>query len=101
MFQTILQGQALIYIDTVQPNQADPLLKRALRLVDSNAYQHRAQLLLMLAENKVNRGQLRQGERLHRTLYRLCDFDDTPEVDPRLSIRMGRLDETHRIAFQM
>lgn len=96
-----LQGQALIYIDTVRPVLAEPLLRQALRLVNRSAHRRRASMLLMLAENKVNRGWLRQGERLHRRVYHLCVFDDIPEVDPRLSIRAGRLDEAHRTVLQM
>ncbi len=96
-----LQGQALIYIDTVYPNQAAPLLKRALGLLNRTAPQQRARLLLLVAENKVNRGQLCQGERLHRRLYHLCNFDDIPEIDPRLSIRTGRLAQTQQTVSHM
>lgn len=96
-----LQGQALIYIDTVRPALAEPLLRQALRLVNRTAQRRRAIMLLMLAENKVNRGWLRQGERLHRRVYQLCVLDDIPQVDPRLSIRAGRLDEAYRTVLQM
>ena len=96
-----LQGQALIYIDTVRPNLAIPLLKQALKLVDRKAYAERAELLLLLAENKINQGELGPGGRLYRRVYQLCGFEHLPEVDPRLSFRTGRLEETQQILAHM
>jgi len=85
-----LRGQALIYLDTVQPAQAEPLLRRALNKVRRTAKDERIQLLILLAENKINAGQLRQAERLHRAVYRLAGRDDIPTMDPRVYVRDGR-----------
>ncbi|MFN4218009.1 MAG: BTAD domain-containing putative transcriptional regulator [Candidatus Bipolaricaulia bacterium] len=92
-----LLGQALIYLDTVQPARAAPLLKEALRLVGKADLHQRAQLLVLSAENKINYGQLRQAERLHRAVYRACQGCGIAEIDPRLYVRMGRLAEARAL----
>lgn len=84
-----LRGQALVYLDTVQPARAEPLLRRALRKVDRDAKDERARLLILLAENKLNLGQLPAAERLHHAVYRVtCQKDAS--VDPRVYVRDGR-----------
>ena len=58
-----LRGQALIYLDTVRPAQAESLLEEALRLTDGAADREaRARLLELLAENKLNMGQPAEAE---------------------------------------
>ncbi len=85
-----LRGQALVYLDTVQPARAGPLLRHALRKVGRSARDERATLLILLAENKINAGQLPQAERLHRAVYCAAKRDDIPPMDPRVYVRDGR-----------
>lgn len=85
-----LSGQALVYLDTVQPAQADPLLRTALRKVGRSSKDERARLLALLAENKTNAGQLRQAERLHHAVYCAAGHDDLPPMNPRIYVRDGR-----------
>ncbi|RME46256.1 MAG: hypothetical protein D6791_08710 [Chloroflexi bacterium] len=85
-----LLGMAMVYLDTVQPVYAEPLLLRALRLVEREDKSRRAQLLVMLAENKLNMGDLLKAERLHRAVYRAVSEEDIPAMDPRLYLRDGR-----------
>lgn len=85
-----LRGQALVYLDTVQPAQADPLLRHALRKIGRQAKDERARLLILLAENKINLGQLPAAERLHRAVYCAARRDDFPPMDPRVYVRDGR-----------
>lgn len=93
-----LAGQALVYLDTVQPARADPLLKEALRLSKGDSAQ-RARLLRLLAENQMNYGRLRQAERLYRALPRIFSGRGgaEAEIDPRLLVRQGRLREARTL----
>ncbi|WP_460170466.1 BTAD domain-containing putative transcriptional regulator [Thermus sp. FJN-A] len=82
---------AQIYLDTVQPSQAEAFLQEALRYCRSHPRLRplRTLFLRMLAENEVNRGRLRRAERLYRVL-------GLPP-DPRLRLRQGRFSETRSL----
>jgi ATP/maltotriose-dependent transcriptional regulator MalT len=60
-----LRGQALVYLDTVRPAQAESLLEEAQRLIDETVDREaRARMLELLAENKLNLGKPAEAERL-------------------------------------
>ena len=94
-----LRGQALVYLDTVRPAQAESLLEEALRLADGlDDRQARARLLELLAENKLNMGKPGEAETLRaesRALYEEGPGEDTLSV--RVKLRTGQLDEAQRI----
>ena len=94
-----LRGQALVYLDTVRPSQAESLLEEALRFTDGMAdRQARARLLELMAENKLNMGKPVEAESLRSEAQSLRDegpHEDVLEV--RVKIRTGRLDEAQRI----
>jgi LuxR family transcriptional regulator, maltose regulon positive regulatory protein len=92
-----LEGAARVFLDTVQPTQAEPLLRRALRLVDRTDRGRREQLLLLLAENRANRGELDGAERLQRAVRR-AQGDVVTEIDPRIYVRQGRLGQARMLA---
>ncbi len=90
-----LQGQARIYLDTVNPARAEAPLREALRLLDGqDDRESQADLLDMLAENQLNRGQSAEAETLQAQANALRDgghgIDD---LDVRVLLRTGRLDE--------
>jgi len=85
-----LRGQAQVYLDTVQPRLAEPLLRQALRRSDRRAKDERIGLLILWAENRINAGRLREAERLHRRVYQVACREDIPPMDPRLYVRDGR-----------
>lgn len=87
-----LQRQILTYLDTVQPIKAEPLLRRALRASRRETRAERLQLLRLLAENKLNAGQLASAARLYRFLTQA----DGQAIDPRLAIREGRFLQAQR-----
>ena len=87
-----LQGQILIYLDTVQPALAEPLLRRALRASRQGAWEDRLTLLRLLAENKLNAGQLYSAARLFRSLAQ----GDGQLIDSRLSSREGHFIQAQR-----
>jgi len=87
-----LQGQILIYLDTVQPALAGPLLRRARAASRRGSREERLNLLRLLAENRLNTGQLRCAARLFRNLAK----EDAQAVDPRLAIREGYFTQAQR-----
>ncbi len=94
-----LRGQALVYLDTVRPAQAESLLEEALRITDGLADREaRARLLELLAENKLNMGKPDEAERLRvesRLLREEGPGEDTLSV--RVKLRTGQLDAAQRI----
>lgn len=94
-----LRGQALVYLDTVRPAQAESLLEEALRLTDGvEDRETQARMLELLAENKLNIGKPAEAERLRaeaRTLRAEGPGEDALSV--RVKLRTGRLDEAQHI----
>lgn len=94
-----LRGQALIYLDTVRPAQAEGLLQEALRLTDGlDDRKAQVRLLELLAENKLNMGRASEAEELRTRAQRLREegpSEDTLSV--RVKLRTGRLDEARTI----
>lgn len=96
-----LRGQAMVYLDTVQPALADPLLRKALRRLRHDHPKERIKLLLLLAENLANEGHLRQAERLYRAVQGLCPTYDFPDIEPRIRVRAGQLAEARMLTEQL
>lgn len=90
-----LRGQALVFLDTVQPAQADDLLRRAYKLLPADAASERLSLLHLLAENRVNTGLAGQAERLARMIAR--QGGDVRYLRPRILMRMGRLTDARAL----
>jgi len=93
-----LRGQARVYLDTVNPSQAEALLQQALRLSDGIADRESlARLYELLAENKLNAGHPEEAEDLRQKAQQLRDAgpSDTQLVF-RVLLRTGRLEEARR-----
>ncbi len=86
-----LTGQAMVFLDTVQPARAAPLLREALRRIRRHAPEERIPLMGLIAENLLNAGQLHRADRLIATVQRCDPAALPPDVEPRLRIRQGRL----------
>jgi ATP/maltotriose-dependent transcriptional regulator MalT/DNA-binding SARP family transcriptional activator len=94
-----LQGQVMVYLDTVQPAPARPLLAEARRLARADPAA-RARLLALTAENLTNEGRLPQAQHLATALARCCPAPGRATPDPRLYTRMGRLAEARTLVEQ-
>jgi LuxR family transcriptional regulator, maltose regulon positive regulatory protein len=92
-----LEGEALVYLDTVRPSMAGPLLRRALKVIDRGDRSARAHLLHLLAENSANHGDLERAERIERAARELVG-GTTAGGDARLHLRRGRLAEARALA---
>ena len=94
-----LRGQARVYLDTVNPSQAERLLQEALRLSDGQEdRESRARLLELLAENLLNRGRVEAAQRYQAQARDLRhEGPGEAELPVRLLLRTGRLDEARRL----
>jgi hypothetical protein len=92
-----LRGQAQIYLDTVRPAPAQPLLRRAFKLLPPERREGRASLLRLIAENRLNSGRADQAARLYRVAGSYSLIDDPSGPDARVFLRLGRLVEARAI----
>lgn len=94
-----LRGQARVYLDTVNPSQAERLLQAALRLSDGEEdLEGRARLLELLAENLINRGHADEARHYQAQAQELRDSGpDSADISARLLLRTGRLEQARRL----
>jgi ATP/maltotriose-dependent transcriptional regulator MalT/DNA-binding SARP family transcriptional activator len=94
-----LRGQALVFLDTVQPTLASDPLRRAFRLLPRDRQEERAELLDLIAENRLNGGRADQAARLYRLAGRMTEGTKPRATNqhPRLLLHLGRLDEARAL----
>jgi ATP/maltotriose-dependent transcriptional regulator MalT/DNA-binding SARP family transcriptional activator len=93
-----LRGRARVYLDTVNPSQAEQLLLEALRLSDGqDDREGQARLLDLLAENLLNQGRMQAAEARRAEARALREEGPgESELPIRLWLRTGRLEEARR-----
>jgi ATP/maltotriose-dependent transcriptional regulator MalT/DNA-binding SARP family transcriptional activator len=93
-----LRGQARVYLDTVDPSQAERLLQEAIRLSDGfEDREAKARLYELLAENKLNSGHVEEAERLRARAGELrLEGPSNDQLWFRVLLRTGRLEEARR-----
>ncbi len=94
-----LHGQAMVYLDTLHPAQAEDLLREAWRLVcRAEDRASRAQMLEQVAEQKLYMGRPHEAQALQAEARALRD--EVPSEDTlsaHIKLRTGQLDEARRI----
>lgn len=90
-----IRGQARVYLDTVNPSQAEKLLQKALRLSDGTEdRESQARLYELLSENKLNAGHAEEAEEYRRQAQDLRNEGPSDsQLLYRVLLRTGRLDE--------
>ncbi len=93
-----LRGQARVYLDTVDPSQAEILLEKSIRLSEGlESTEMRARVYELLAENKLNAGQIEEAESLRRQADELRNASPSDsQLLYRVLLRTGRLEEARR-----
>lgn len=91
-----LEGQGLVFIDTVRPAQAETYLKQALKALGRQHRSESGRLLRLLAENATNRGRLGVAARWYEAAQRL-DAETNLELEVRIRLRSGRLNEARAL----
>lgn len=93
-----LRGQSRVYLDTVNPSQAEKLLEEAIRLSDGfEDREAQVRLFELLAENKLNSGHVEEAERLRQRAAELhLEGPSNDQLLFRVWLRTGRLNEARR-----
>ena len=91
------QKMAMIYLDTVQPTEADKYLKKALELREKENYWEESVLLRLVVENYLNRGNVKKAKEMHGKLKKLDQENTSYILDSRVKIRTGRLKEAEEL----
>ncbi|MEW6401964.1 MAG: BTAD domain-containing putative transcriptional regulator [Chloroflexota bacterium] len=93
-----LRGQARVYLDIVDPSQAERLLEEAIRLSDGfEDREAQVRLYELLAENKLNSGRVDDAERLRQRAEDLrAEGPSNDQLWLRVLLRTGRLEEARR-----
>ncbi|ACL23312.1 transcriptional activator domain protein [Chloroflexus aggregans DSM 9485] len=88
-----LYGLAQVYIDQVQPSQAESVLQEALRVSEGlEDHLARARVLELLAENKLNMGQPAEAEALQHQAQQLRAASPAADLlSARVKLRTGQL----------
>jgi LuxR family transcriptional regulator, maltose regulon positive regulatory protein len=96
-----LEGKAKIYLDTIQPHQAENLLYEAIeaREKSSCSDEEKAKLYFLLSENLLNSGKSTNAE---KWLQRAKESSTTlldGNIEARLYLRTGRFEEAKKFLF--
>ncbi|MGM8216763.1 BTAD domain-containing putative transcriptional regulator [Bacillaceae bacterium W0354] len=89
------EGKARIYLDTIRPDKAEKILKKAIKYRESldGSDEERARLYHMLGENLLNAGYAKKAEAwLAKAKSLNLPIDDT-NLEARIYLRTGRLNE--------
>ena len=94
-----LHGRARVYLDTVNPSQAELVLQEALRVADGQSNrENRARLLELLAENRLNAGQMDEAERFRAQARELREVNSNEvELPVRVLLRTGRIEQARQM----
>ncbi len=84
-----LQAQGRVYLDTIQPGEAEGLLQEALALSHVLTESEQAQLLALMAENETNRGRPEDAAHFARLAAEQAPVREDLEI--RALLRTGRV----------
>ena len=88
-----LLGIGETYLDIIQPLQADSFLRRAYKVLPAGQSEARAAILILMAENMINQGSPIRAERYIRLARNKIHFEDNNNLEARILLRTGRLQE--------
>ncbi|UFJ42549.1 transcriptional regulator [Brevibacillus humidisoli] len=98
-----LERKAQIFLDTIEPNKAEQVLKQVLAADangESEVASSKVELYQLIAENLLNSGKSLDAERWYRRCQLLqTDFSDE-QLEARLYLRTGRLEQARRLLEQ-
>ena len=86
-----LVGEARVYLDTVQPSKAEPLLKEALRLGHRmERFEELSTIYALYSENQLNLGNTKIAEKLYKLSLKQQHEESLGNIEARLHLRTGR-----------
>ncbi|MCR8644164.1 transcriptional regulator [Paenibacillus sp. N1-5-1-14] len=95
-----LEGQARIYLDTIQPGKAEALLEKSISILeqeDQPMHEHLLRLYGLMAENLVNSGRAAQAELWYARCRELNSNFQDEQLEARMHLRTGRLRQAKKV----
>lgn len=86
-----IEGEVRVYLDTVKPNRAEALLKKAYYQTGDISSEMRARIIHLMAENYINNGRPRTAKRLIKLAGKISSSLHTEAEESRLLLRTGQL----------
>ncbi|SMB99234.1 ATP-, maltotriose-and DNA-dependent transcriptional regulator MalT [Thermanaeromonas toyohensis ToBE] len=87
-----LEKKALVFLDTVQPVKADPLLYEAYKIREQAGFSNTGSILELLGENSLNQGKLVEAQSyIARAVA--SGYNISKHLKARLLLRTGQLEE--------
>lgn len=99
-----IEGQAKVYLDTIQPKMADHVLRKAIKLMEdfpqSISIVKQIELYTLMAENLLNLGKLLDVEEWIVKCKQLVPHFENIELESRYNLRAGKLLEAEKILIR-
>ncbi|MBY0121089.1 transcriptional regulator [Bacillus sp. S/N-304-OC-R1] len=95
-----LEGQAKIYLDTIQPHIAERILFQAIEIRETYEIESKAEtskLYQLLAENLLNLGQYLKAEKWIKRARNLNVSQFNSSIEARLYLRTGRFEQAKKV----
>jgi LuxR family maltose regulon positive regulatory protein len=95
-----LEGQARIYLDTIQPNEADQLLIKSIDALERSPHpetEHQLRLYGLMAENLVNLGRAEEAGTWYEKRRAIRSDFEEDVLEARLHLRTGQLRHTYKV----
>jgi ATP/maltotriose-dependent transcriptional regulator MalT/DNA-binding SARP family transcriptional activator len=88
-------GLGEVYLDIIQPNQAQEYLRQAYKLLREDQEEEKGALLYLMSENMINQGNSRRAERYLQLRSQVVPYHtiDKNNLQARIFLRTGRIDE--------
>ncbi|MGG1676736.1 BTAD domain-containing putative transcriptional regulator [Neobacillus sp. NRS-1170] len=96
-----LEGKAQIYLDTIQPQQAERLLYEAISFREKgiSPLEESGKLYELLSENLLNSGKAREAEKWLQKAKESNIFDFDGNLEGRLYLRTGRFEAAKKFLY--
>ncbi len=96
-----LEGKAKIYLDTIQPYQAERLLYEAISYSEksSSSDEDKGKLYQLLAENLLNSGKSSEAEKWHQKVKESTFSNLDGNMEARLYLRTGRFEQAKKFLY--
>ena len=93
------RGLGEVYIDIIQPKQAQEYLRKAYKLLHSGQEREKGALLYLMSENMINHGDSRKAQRYLRLWEIIMPYkvSDRNNLEARILLRTGRIDQAIKV----
>ncbi len=94
------RSMAEIYLDIIQPAQAQVFLRKTYKTLGGKDHRDKAVILGLMAENMINQGMPRRAERYRQLARQSAYFQDNNNLEARILLRTGKYVDAIKILEQ-